>query len=370
MHELARLKWCIVWVTCGLLICSGCESSAGLDVNQRSGDAASDTGATDTGQEDTGSSDESVGDASTDTEAIGEPDTGDDVDSGEFGPADTGSIDTGSIDSGTSEPEADPRFEVAMTFTTANIGRNYSTKSDVQAVFNKIGDVIGAKSGPKYIGWQEIGGGDPCGGTCEIEALRNRFKGRWGWTTRDPRGTRPNGRRVRSHVPITSKGASNNGAARATFASPAWERVSVTRFVTVVRYPNRNISMINTHFIAGAWSCKPNLARRRDYWRRAWNVLEAEVAKEHDRGHNVIVTGDLNRPRRANNCNPAWNPTSLHRRARIIGGAGIDYIFAVPSAGHKFVVSRRPNGNKMEGSIHLGIDGHKAHWVRGKFLPK
>ena len=143
--------------------------------------------------------------------------------------------------------------------------------------------------------------------------------------------------------------------------------MSPTRFVTVVRYKDRGLSVLNTHFIAGAWSCKSNVAQRKEYWQQAWKVLKAEVEKEHDLGRNVVVTGDLNRPRSANNCNPAWEPTSLHPQSQIIGGENIDYIFAVPAAGNKFVVSTK-NGNKLRGSISLGIDGHQGHWVIGRFL--
>ncbi len=262
-----------------------------------------------------------------------------------------------------------PAHTAEMTYATANIGRDYNTQAQVQAVFNHLGDVVGPKAGPKYIGWQEIGEGDPCGGTCEINALSNRFKTGWGWTTRHPRGRKPNGALERVKVPVTSKGAGNS-AVRATYASAGWAGVSPTRFVTVVHYAARNVSVINTHFIAGAWSCKSHVANRRDYWRDAWRVLKAEVAEEVSRGRNVVVTGDLNRPRGANNCNPAWEPTSLHGRAKVIGGAGIDYIFAVPAVGNRFVVSTRADGTKKKGTVVLGIDGHKAHWVSGRFRPQ
>src|SRR5690554_3186204 len=398
MTPMARMKRCTMRMACALLVSSGwllssgCDSSLNLDVYRGGVDAAMDAdGWTFDGADGFGRADAASADARGDTQSVAAPDattpddpdasTPDDPDASTpddastdaqtgvgadaSGPGDVGVPDTGAQDGGATEPESDPRFEVEMTFTTANIGRNYNSASDVQAVFNEIGDVIGAKSGPKFIGWQEIGGADPCGADCEIDALRNRFKSQWGWTTHRPRGTRPNGNRVRVAVPVTSKGA--NGSARAVFASPSWARVSATRFVTVAYYADRNLSVLNTHFIAGAWSCKPNLAQRRDYWRRAWRVLKAEVAREHQRGRNVIVTGDLNRPRGANSCNPAWSPTSLHSRAQIIGGAGIDYIFAVPGAGQEFVVSRRPNGTRKRGNIFLGIDSHKAYWVQGRF---
>jgi hypothetical protein len=129
---------------------------------------------------------------------------------------------------------------------------------------------------------------------------------------------------------------------------------------------DRGLSVINTHFIAGAWSCQSEVAKRKEYWQKAWTVLKAEVNKEHDLGRNAIVTGDLNRPRAANNCNPAWDPTSLHPQSQIIGGETIDYIFAVPAAGNKFVVSTE-NGTKLRGSIALGIDGHEGHCI-GAFL--
>lgn len=301
----------------------------------------------------------SPSDASAPADAgLGPPDAGADASA----PSDAGSTDPGDAGSPT-----DPRFEVEMTYMTANIGRNYDTRAEVEAVFDRIGDTIGSRSGPKLIGWQEIGGGDPCGGSCEIEAIRARFRTEWGWATRRPTGIRPDGGRERVNVPVTSKGANDSISARAVFASPAWAGVSATRFVTVVHYAQRNLSIVNTHFIAGAWSCRPNVERRRDYWRRAWRALRTEVAIEHDRGRNVVVTGDLNRPRTETDCNPAWDPTSLHRRARIVGGRGIDYIFAVPASGWRFAVSRRADGTRDRGAIRIGIDGHQAHWVAGRF---
>jgi len=258
-----------------------------------------------------------------------------------------------------------------MTYTTANIGRNYGTQAEVKAVFDKIGDVLDNKSGPKLIGWQEIGEGDPCGGACEIDALDSRFTAANGWTTRRPKGDHPDGGSELVKVPITSKNAEGDGAnVRAVFASPGWAGVSPTRFVTVVHYPERNLSMVNTHFIAGAWSCAGNVAQRKEYWKQAWQTLKEEVAKEHDKSRNVVATGDLNRPRQEDSCNPAWDPANLHANARVIGGTGIDYIFAVPAAANKFVIATGTDGNQKEGQITLGIDGHKAHWVTGKFVAK
>lgn len=268
-------------------------------------------------------------------------------------------------------PTDNPKSDVEMSFTTANIGRDYKAKAEVVAVFDKIGDVLDAQGGPRFIGWQEIGEGDPCGGTCEIDALEGRFKSAAGWDTRLPQGKRPDGGTETVKVPITSKDADGtNPSVRAVFASPGWAGVSPTRFVTVVFYPERNLSMVNTHFIASAWSCGSEPAKRRDYWEKDWQVLKAEVAEEHTKGRNVMVTGDLNRPRAPGKCNPAWDPTTLHADARIVGGVGIDYLFAVPAGGNKFVASKKADGTPKDGDIALGIDGHKAHWVSGRFLSK
>jgi hypothetical protein len=255
-----------------------------------------------------------------------------------------------------------------MNFVTANIGRDYSSQAKMRSAFDNVGDVIGPKKGPRFIGWQEIGGGDPCGAQCEWAALRNRFNSQQGWASRRPNGKRPDGKWETTNTPVTFKGANHDVTARSVFASPSWAGVSRTRFVTVTHHAGRNVSVVNTHLIAGAWSCKPNTPKRRDYWHMAWKRLKGEVAKEHAKGRNVIVTGDLNRPRSANKCNPKWDPSSLHPRAKVIGGVGIDYIFAVPAAGRKFAVSVSANGTKRRGSITLGIDGHQAHWVRGRFL--
>src|SRR5690554_3032225 len=236
MTPMARMKRCTMRMACALLVSSGwllssgCDSSLNLDVYRRGVDAAMDAdGWTFDGADGFGRADAASADARGDTQSVGDPDasTPDDPDAtapddaatdastdaqtgvgaDASGPGDVGVSDTGAQDGGATEPESDPRFEVEMTFTTANIGRNYNSASDVQAVFNEIGDVIGAKSGPKFIGWQEIGGADPCGADCEIDALRNRFKSQWGWTTHRPRGTRPNGNRVGVAGPAPPKGA-------------------------------------------------------------------------------------------------------------------------------------------------------------------
>ena len=269
-------------------------------------------------------------------------------------------------DAGVVAPEPIPGDDVRMTFATVNIGRNYGTRAQVASVIRRVADVVGSKLGDQFIGWQEIGEGDPCGG-CELEIVQSAFGSGGGWNTWRPAGTRPDGANERVKVPVTARRANGGASARAAFASPGWAGVSPTRFVTVVHYPQRNLSMINTHLIAGAWSCKSNRDQRRDYWRRGWDTLKAQVRREHDRGRNVIVTGDLNRPRGANSCNPAWDPTSLHGQARIIGGAGIDYVFAVPAPGWSFAFDRRGDDSIRRGSFDLGIDSHRGHWVTGRF---
>lgn len=278
-----------------------------------------------------------------------------------------GAADAGPADEG--DAGSDPRFEATITYVTANVGRNYGARAEMTAALEDIRSVVGARSGPKFIGWQEIGEGDPCG-NCEAEEILARYSEERRWATRRPRGERPDGGSELVKVPITWKTADADASVRAVFASPGWAGVSPTRFVTVLHEASRNVSLINTHFIAGAWSCKSNVQMRRDYWRRAWTTLKDEVAKEHERGRNVIVTGDLNRPRQANDCNPAWDPASLHARARVIGGRGIDYIYAVPAAGQRFVLARRSDDSVQRGAIELGIDSHAAHWVAGQFLPE
>jgi hypothetical protein len=91
-----------------------------------------------------------------------------------------------------------------------------NTKSDVQA-----GSTVATCSGqvgPKFIGWQEIGADDPCGGTCEIDAIHTRFASANGWTTHRPTGKRPDGGTEVVKVPITSKA----GVRRARGVSPGW----------------------------------------------------------------------------------------------------------------------------------------------------
>lgn len=350
----------LVGVLLAGLVVAGCGSASLRDLDAASG---TDGGA--------------PADAPATADAAPPPDAGviEELDAAAPTDAGTGGTDAGAPDAGVFLPDAGPTTEpipgaylAAMTYVTANIGRDYAARAEMVAAFDRVGDPIGARSGPRLIGWQEIGEGDPCGASCEIEALRARFAAAQGWDTQHPMGARPSGGSERVKVPVTSKGANADVRVRAVFASPGWAGVSPTRFVTVVHYPSRNLSVLNTHFIAGAWSCRSEVARRRDYWRQAWSVLRAEVAREHDRGRNVVITGDLNRPRAADSCNPAWDPTSVHAGARIIGGAGIDYIFAVPAAPYRFVLERRADGTVERGSITLGIDGHRAHWVAGRFM--
>ncbi|HWO25683.1 MAG TPA: hypothetical protein VNO30_43390 [Kofleriaceae bacterium] len=257
----------------------------------------------------------------------------------------------------------------SMTYATANIGRDYGQRTQkMESAISNIGRVVGRKSGPKFIGWQEIAELDDCGDDCEIDAIQKRFKPENGWETNRPLGRRPDGHWELVKVPITSEGANDNSSTRAVFASPGWGGVSFTRFITIARYPSRNVTVLNTHFIFGAWTCERGALRRdykkrRDYWFRAWNTLKDVVANEHDKEHNVIVTGDLNRPPERTRCNKPWFPTSLHGRSRVVGGKGIDYIFAVPAKGQRFAISG-------QGSIGLHIDNHKAHWVTGRFVER
>ena len=288
------------------------------------------------------------------------------TDTGTAGTAGTGTAGTGTGTAGTG-PTDPPKEDVEMTFTTANIGRKYANKAEVQGVFNKIEGVLDGKTGPRFIGWQEIGEADPCGDDCEIDALQTAFKASANWNTFRPKGKRPDDGMELVKVPITSKGGGADPKVRAVFASPGWAGVSPTRFVTVVYFPDRNVSVVNTHFIAGAWSCESNVDKRRDYWKKAWAVYKSEIADEHSKGRHVIATGDLNRARATSNCNPDWDPTSVHPDAKDIAGTGIDYVFAIPAQGAKFVIAKNGSGEKKEGTIALGIDGHSAHWVTGTF---
>ncbi len=96
--------------------------------------------------------------------------------------------DAGSVVRADAGAGPDPRFEAEMAYVTANIGRGYDTQSDVAAVFDHVGDVIGPGSGPKFIGWQEIGEGDPAAQTVRSRrcAIGSRPSGvgrrsdRWG----------------------------------------------------------------------------------------------------------------------------------------------------------------------------------------------
>lgn len=263
-------------------------------------------------------------------------------------------------------PASSGRERVRLNIATVNIGRDYGARGTMANAIDHVRGALVPKSGPLLIGWQEIGEADPCG-QCEIEEVRSTFDGERFQTFR-PQGHRPNGATERVHVPITLRGAGDGVTVRAPFASAPWAHVSPTRFVTVTYSPELNVAHLNTHLIAGAWSCKSQVERRRDAWRDGWRALKDAVAAEVARGRNVVVTGDLNRGRGANHCNPAWDPSTLHARARVVGGSGIDYVFAVPAQGQRFVYERH-NGNVVRGNIPLGIDGHKGWWVAGHFQP-
>ena len=297
----------------------------------------------------TGERDGSVGDAAHDTQFDASPDASPPMDavvSLDASPSmdisfDRSEVDVPSIDAAVDvvvEEDAGPMAnpaEARMTFMTANVGRGTERQSRTSVRELTAFLLNNSFDGPQFIGWQEIGEGDACG-QCEWDEITSRNGPRWDhW--------RP---RPELKVPVSAfRETATRASAR--HASNGVAGISPTRFVTVVYYAERNLAVLNTHFIAGAWSCRhANRRMRRPYWRDAWNTLREVVANQIEAGHNVVVTGDLNRPRATGECNPAWEPAGdLHGRARIVGGAGIDYIFAVPARGWRWEFARNGDGD-------------------------
>ena len=277
-------------------------------------------------------------------------------DDGEGGAGPGGSGGTAGTGGAAGKPST-AAYEVTMTFVTANIGRDYKKTATMADALDNIGDFLDKKAGPRFIGWQEISESDPCGDSCEYDAIVKRFSTKAGWSNYRPNADKE---------PVTSKEGGKGATTRHTFASAGWAGVSPTRYITVVHYPERNLSFINTHFIAGAWTPGwKEQAKRRQYWNKAWAVLKSEVAKEHDKGYNVVATGDLNRPRAKSSTNPAWDPTSLHAGTIVVGGVSLDYVFAVPAAKYKYVAA----GHSAVSLNNIQSD-HDAHWATGAFHVK
>ncbi|MGH3737638.1 MAG: hypothetical protein ACRDT6_18810 [Micromonosporaceae bacterium] len=248
----------------------------------------------------------------------------------------------------------------AMTFVTANIGRDYGSGSKITEVMTRIRhnlyDVSNGR--PRYIGWQEIDEDDPA---AELSILKDVYKYDGGWERtlyRDPDGIR-----VPLKVPNVAHDAQKSDQ-RVAFGSSGMDGISPTRWITITRYQNQNISQINTHFIAGAFKDCPTCAERRDRWWAHWRSLKDQVAREHNAGFNVVLTGDFNR-----RPDPGgWNPTNVHPDARHVKNGGIDHIVAVPRGGWKVVKQRYANGSYQQGEWWIGIDTHQAHWVKLRFL--
>lgn len=66
------------------------------------------------------------------------------------------------------------------------------------------------------------------------------------------------------------------------------------------------------------------------------------------KGRDVVVTGDFNRQNL---------PDKLHWRQRVVAHRSVDYVIAIPNPEHKVKVL-------ATGSIHLGLDFHRAEWAR------
>lgn len=247
-----------------------------------------------------------------------------------------------------------------MVFVTANIGRNYAGGSKISEVMNRLRhhayDVSNGR--PRFIGWQEIDEDDPA---AEMAILKDVYPADGGWQ-RTLYRERPDGSLEPLKVPEVAHDAQKSGS-RVAFGSSGMAGVSPTRWITVTRFRNQNISFLNTHFIAGAFDDCANCAERRERWWAHWDSLKAQVATEHNDGFNVVITGDFNR----RPVDGGWTPANLHSRARHVKSGGLDHIVAVPRAGWSVTKPRYADGSFKQGEWWIGIDSHEAHWVTLQF---
>jgi len=251
----------------------------------------------------------------------------------------------------------------AMIFVTANIGRKYDSGSKPTEVMKRLRHNLNDVSNghPRFIGWQEIDEDDPA---AELNILKATYPSDGGWQ-RTLYRERPDGKREALKVPTVAHDAQKSDQ-RIAFGSSGMAHVSPTRWITVTRFKNQNLSEINTHFIAGAFDDCQNCPERRKRWSALWDHLKEQVAKEHSAGFNVVVTGDFNR--RAGS--GGWSPANVHPSAHLVKSGGLDHIVAVPRAGWNVVKPRYANGSFKQGAWGIGIDSHKAQWVTLRFLDK
>ncbi|WP_117210559.1 hypothetical protein [Allorhizocola rhizosphaerae] len=249
-----------------------------------------------------------------------------------------------------------------MVFVTANIGRDYTGgASKISSTLERIrGNVNNASNGrPRFIGWQEIDEDDPAE---EMQILKDVYPSDTGWE-RSLNRTLPDGTTQPLKVPAVAHDAQKTEH-RVAFGSSGLESASPTRWITITRFDNQNISFINTHFIAGAFGdCDNRCAERLDRWKAHWESLKDQVAREHNAGYNVVVTGDFNRRKVAG----GWTPASVHPDAHQVKDGGVDHIIAIPRQGWQVDKIRYADGSFKQGEWWIGIDSHEAHWVTLQF---
>lgn len=251
----------------------------------------------------------------------------------------------------------------AMVFTTANIGRGYPGAGTVSTAMKRIRDNMYTVSGghPRFVGFQEIDEGDDIGDTAdEMGILKNVYQYDNGWQRTIYRTTK-DGKQVNLRVPEVAHDAQKSYR-RIAYGADGLKGASPTRFITVTRYANQNISLLNTHFIASAWgTCSDRCAERRARWNQLWDNLATQVTTEHNAGFDVVVTADWNRTVASR------NPASIATGASLVRSRKYDHIVALPRAGWKVVKVKRADGSYKQGEWSLGIDDHRAEWVEIRF---
>ncbi|MGH3863003.1 hypothetical protein [Actinokineospora sp.] len=137
--------------------------------------------------------------------------------------------------------------------------------------------------------------------------LKDIYRPEWGWQQTLHR-TRADGTQEPLHAPEVAHAAQKSGQ-RVASGSESLAGISPTRFITVTRNANQNISHLNTHVIARAFdTCPGDCAERRERWWALWNNLKEQVSIERAAGFNVVITGDWNRRLAPD----GWSPADIH----------------------------------------------------------
>lgn len=116
-------------------------------------------------------------------------------------------------------------------------------------------------------------------------------------------------------------------SAHIRFLTPGYAAITPTRTATVAVLDNRlgdRLVVICTHLVSGAWARHPVTAPtlRRALWTTAVHKIRALIHRWHQRGVDVLVAGDLNRPGSVR-----WTP-----RTRVIANTGLLQLALIPAS--------------------------------------